>query len=349
MKEASLRSAALGFLILAIVAVIVGVDRAIAAWPAQVETATFQSPADGSEQKTLVYLPPGDEPVPLLVAFHTWSGDYMQEESAYAEWCITRGWAMLHPDLRGPANRPEAAGSDLAFADLQAALDLARSRRRIDPDRIYAVGVSGGGMMTLLAAARMPDVWAAASAWVPVTDLAAWHADSLARRKNYAADIERVCGGPPGCSAAVDAAYAARSVVERLTTARISFPLDINTGIHDGHTGSVPVSHAMRAFNAVAADAERIPEGAIEAMVRDRAVPLAFEFHGSDPLYDSHTVLLRRTSGARRLTVFRGGHEIVHEASLTWLEAQRKGAAANWQVPPHVPPILVRPSAASGR
>ncbi len=114
MKKAALRSAALGFLILAIVTVIVGVDRAIAAWPAQVETATFQSPADGSEQKTLVYLPPGDEPVPLLVGFHTWSGDFMQDESAYAEWCIARGWAMLHPDLRGPANRPEAAGSGSA-------------------------------------------------------------------------------------------------------------------------------------------------------------------------------------------------------------------------------------------
>lgn len=38
-----------------------------------------------------------------------------------------------------------------------------------------------------------------------------------------------------------------------------------------------------------------------------------------------------------------------HADSLAWLEAQRKGAAADWQVPPHVPPILFRPSAASGR
>lgn len=349
MKEAPLRSAAQGILLLAIFAVMIGAERAIAAWPAQVETATFESPADGSEQKTLVYLPPGDEPVPLLVAFHTWSGDYRQDGSAYAEWCIARGWATLHPDLRGPANRPEAAGSDLAFSDLEAALALAKTRRRIDPDRIYAVGVSGGGMMTLLAAARMPDVWAAASAWVPVTDLAAWHADSLARKNKYAADIERVCGGPPGESAAIDAAYAARSVVGRLPAARPHFPLDINTGIHDGHTGSVPVSHAIRAFNAVAAEADRVPEGAIEAMVRDRAVPPVLEFRGSDPLYDSHPVLLRRSSGTRRLTVFRGGHEIVHEAALTWLEAQRKGAAAAWQVPPHVPPILAKPAAASGR
>jgi dienelactone hydrolase len=89
---------------------------AAAAWPQEVQTVGFTSPADGSEQKTLLFVPPGDEPVPLLVAFHTWSNDYRQDESAYARWCIARGWAFLHPDVRGPANRPEAAGSELAMA-----------------------------------------------------------------------------------------------------------------------------------------------------------------------------------------------------------------------------------------
>ena len=328
---------------------VASVNRAEAKWPPQVETATFCSPADGSEQKTLVYLPPGDEPVPLLVAFHTWSGDYRQDESPYAEWCIARGWAMVHPDLRGPSNRPEAAGSDLAFADLRAVLDFVREKRSIDPGRIYAVGVSGGGMMTLLAAARMPEVWAAASAWVPVTDLTDWYADSVARGNKYVRDIERVCGGAPGASSEVDAAYATRSVVGRLGDVTPSFPLDINTGIHDGHTGSVPVSHAIRAFNAVAAEADRIPSEAIDAMVRDRTVPSGSKHDGRDPLFASRPVLLRRLSGDSRLTIFEGGHEIVHEAALTWLEAQRRGTPARWQVPPHSPPILARPAAVSGK
>jgi len=322
---------------------------ALAAWPAGVETAVFPSPADGSEQKTLLYTPPGDEPVPLLVAFHTWSGDYRQDESPYAEWCIARGWAFAHPDLRGPANRPQAAGSDLAFADLRGVLDLAKARRRIDPDRIYAIGVSGGGMMTLLAAARMPDVWAAASAWVPVTDLVAWHADSLARKNKYAREIELVCGGPPRASPEVDAAYASRSVIAWLSKTRIPFPLDINTGIHDGYTGSVPVSHAIRAFNAVAAEADQIPAAATETMVRERKVPPQFGAAAADPLYASKPVLLRRMSGTTRLTVFDGGHDIVHEAALTWLESQRRAAAVAWDVKPHSPPVLSRPASASGR
>jgi pimeloyl-ACP methyl ester carboxylesterase len=320
-----------------------------AAWPPEVETAVFVSPADGSSQKTLCYVPPGDEPVPLLVAFHTWSGDYHQDESPYAEWCIARGWAFVHPDVRGPANRPEAAGSDLACADLRGVLDVVKAKRAIDPERVYAIGVSGGGMMALLAAARMPEVWAAASAWVPVTDLAAWHADSIARKNKYAREIEQVCGGLPGASPDVDAAYASRSVIARLSQARPPFPLDINTGIHDGHTGSVPVSHAILAFNAVAADADRIPEAAIAAMVRDRKVPSGLGAAGVDPLYTSKPVLFRRTSGSARLTVFNGGHDIVHEAGLTWLEVQRRGTPAAWDVKPHIPPILQRPAAASGK
>jgi predicted esterase len=322
---------------------------AVADWPPQVRPAAFVSPADGSGQNTLFYAPPGDEPVPLLVAFHTWSGDYRQDESPYAEWCIDRGWAFLHPDLRGPANRPEAAGSDLALADLRGALDFAKAERAIDAERVYAIGVSGGGMMALLAAARMPEVWAAASAWVPVTDLAAWHTDSLVRQNKYAREIERVCGGPPGAGPKVEAAYASRSVVTLLAKAPPPFPLDINTGIHDGHTGSVPVSHAMLAFNAVAAEGDRVPAAAIEAMVRGRRVPGDLGVEPADPLYSSKPVLLRRRSGSTRLTVFDGGHEIVHEAGLTWLEAQRRGGTVVWDVKPHVPSVLERAAAESGK
>lgn len=324
-----------------------------AGWPADVQPATFQSPADGSEQKTLLFLPPGTEPVPLLVAFHTWSGDYQQDESPYAAWCIDRGWAFAHPNLRGPANRPEAAGSATAIADLRGLLEHVRGKRAIDPRRIYCIGVSGGGMMTLLAAAHLPEVWAGASAWVPVTDLAAWHAESLARRNKYAGDLERVCGGPPGASEEVDASYASRSAVTLLSQVfgmrPPPFPLDINSGIHDGHTGSVPVSHGLRAFNAVAPPADRVPEETIAAVVRDRAVPTALRFPGADPLYRTRPVLLRKTAGNTRITVFDGGHEILHEAGLTWLEGQIRGKPPVWEPTPHDPPILGRKAAASGR
>jgi hypothetical protein len=243
--------------LLSLVPAIAAINPVWAAWPPEAKTVSFTSPADGSEQKTLFYAPPGHDPVPLLVCFHTWSGDYSQNESPYAEWCVARGWAMLHPDLRGPAVHPAAAGSD--------------------------------------------------------------------------------------------AAYALRSVVGRLESFKPSFPLDINTGIHDGHIGSVPVSHAIRAFNAVAAESERIPVPVIEPLVKDRRVPAPLAFTGSDQLYATKPVLLRRQSGLARLTVFDGGHDILHEAALTWLEAQRKGAPGVWDPVPYEPPILAKPATAAGK
>ena len=45
--------------ILIAVAILVAAGPA-AAWPPEVETVTFPSPADSSPQKTLLYRPPGD-------------------------------------------------------------------------------------------------------------------------------------------------------------------------------------------------------------------------------------------------------------------------------------------------
>lgn len=44
-----------------------------------------------------------------------------------------------------------------------------------------------------------------------------------------------------------------------------------------------------------------------------------------------------------------GGHEILYEAGLTWLEAQRRGAATEWAVKPHAPPILTGAATSSGK
>jgi hypothetical protein len=73
--------------------------------------------------------------------------------------CIRNGWAFLQPDFHGPNNRPQALGSDLVMADIENV---------------------------------------AASAWVPITDLPAWHTQCLKNgQANYARDIEAACGGVP--------------------------------------------------------------------------------------------------------------------------------------------------------
>jgi dipeptidyl aminopeptidase/acylaminoacyl peptidase len=190
-----------------------------------------------------------DKAAPLLVALHTWSGSYNQKMSVpYAQWCIDRGWVFIHPDFRGPNKKPEATGSELVVKDIVSAVDYAKKSANVDPNRVYLVGASGGGYTALLMAGRAPDIWAGVSAWVPIADLRAWHFECKEAGRRYAGQIVKSCGGVPDANAGVDLEYKRRSPVTYLHNA-VNLPLDINAGITDGHTGSVPVSHSLRAFN----------------------------------------------------------------------------------------------------
>lgn len=296
-----------------------------AARAAELRQAEITSSLDQSVQPVRCFAPETPEsPIPLLVVLHTWSGDYRQTgfiEICLQE-CVRRGWALVHPQFRGPNVRPEAGGSDLAVQDVLDAVDWMGEQTRIDPRRVYLVGASGGGHMTLQMVGRHPDRWAAASAWVPISDLSAWHAESIARKQRYAADVEKLCGGAPGLSDEVDAEYRKRSPLTWLPNAR-GVPVDLEAGIHDGHTGSVPVSHSLNAFNVLAA-ANGKPElqfsdAEIQAIVRNRRVPAELAFAGQTPAVRTHQILLQRSAGPARVTLFEGGHEGDMAAAVDWL------------------------------
>src|SRR5690606_33900763 len=77
----------------------------------------IKSSIDGEMQKAMIYVPENkaDEAIPLLVVLHSWSNGYDQKavlEPCHKE-CEERGWAMVHPDFRGPNVRPEACASKL--------------------------------------------------------------------------------------------------------------------------------------------------------------------------------------------------------------------------------------------
>lgn len=316
---------------LALVAGWLARDPAVAAetppaprWPAAVREIWFPSGTDGTRQPALFFAPPGDEPRPLLVALHTWSSDYLRPTGApYAEGCIARGWAFLYPDFRGPNFRPEAAGSELAIQDLLSAVRFAQQETNIDASRIYLVGASGGGHMALLVAARAPDLWAGVSAWVPVTDLNAWYRECRQRNLAYADQIARIVGGDPLKDPAAARECERRSPLTHLAGAR-GVPIDLNAGIQDGHTGSVPISHTLLAFNRLADGRDRLDDGQIRAFAGEPRVPDGLAGAPDDPAYGLKRVLFRRESGMVRVTVFDGGHEIIHHAALAWLAAQQK-------------------------
>jgi len=310
--------------------------------PQGVTTVDITSSFDGSSQKSRWWAPEPARlvagtstdrtPVPLLVALHTWSGDYRQNDGLrYLTRAQQRGWAFVHPDFRGPNRSPSACASDAAVADVVDAVAYAKQHAAIDENRIYLVGVSGGGHMALMMAARHPRLWAGVSAWVPITDLAAWYREVTLLEVQHAHDLEKVFGAGPGTSPEIDAAYRQRSPLFALAQAA-GVPIDLNAGIHDGHTregrtGSVPVSHTLRAFNALArANAQSraaIPDEEIDTIVRTAQVPTSLRMTIADPDY-AKPVLLRRTAGAARVTLFDGSHEILHDAALAWLSRQRR-------------------------
>lgn len=281
---------------------------------------------------------------PLLVALHTWSTTYTQDyggEIVYSQWAMDHQWHFLHPHFRGQNWKSDACGSELAVQDIMDAVDAVKEKYAVDSNRIYLVGVSGGGHMATLLAGRHPEVWAGVSAWAPISDIQAWWSQREGfalsyhqlRNRKYANFIEQVVGGKlDGSNVAALESGRNRSPVTYLSQLQPGqVNLDINAGITDGRSGgSVPFTHAMYAYDAACTDASgKIGSQAIESFYSTQDPP-ADQEGVSDPLYDGRAVYFRRVCGSTRVTIFEGGHEIVHQAALNWLKLQRLGKEAQF-------------------
>lgn len=210
------------------------------------------SSVDGTAQPAVVGVPHGYEPttpVPLLVGLHTWSADYRQRVQPYGAEAARRGWLVILPNFRGPnttknPHPTQAGGSLLAQHDIVDAYRYMVENYAVDTDRVYLTGDSGGGHMTLLMAGKYPDLWAAAAAWVPVTDLREW----WEVQNGYAPHIEAVTGGRPGDSAEVEFEYLRRSPRTFMTNlAHVPVLL-----AHGDRDGTIPVEQTWRTFRALA-------------------------------------------------------------------------------------------------
>jgi len=302
-------------------------------FPEGVAEIRYTSSGDQSQQPALFWKPEGNKKIPLLVGLHTWSGTYKQSGGAtYANWCQKAGWAFIHPNFRGANWTPDALGSDLAVADIVSAVEYAKANAAIDETRIYCIGVSGGGHASLLMAGRHPEIWAGVSAWCGISDVAEWHRQcSGTKFEGYAKHIEKALGGPPDNDERKTSAKN-RSPVAWLKNAG-QVPLDINHGINDGRTGSVPFIQSIHAWNRVVEKEKLFSLTEVAEFYKIQAVPSSlseFKVIQDDPLYGTHQPILRRTANNTRLTIFNGGHQIVHEAALNWLAAQQKGESADW-------------------
>lgn len=280
------------------------------------------STADRSRQPSTLTVPPSTPAntsrYPLLVLLHTWSNNLEQRFPAVETGAASRGWLLLEPNFRGRDNRPQACGSSLAQQDILDAVDWVRRRLPVDSTRIYLLGFSGGGFMTMLMAARHPGPWAAASAWAGISDLAEWYVER--QHDDYYGPMLRAClGGRPTISASAAATARARSPVTYLTPA-LPVPLDLEAGRSDT---VVDFTHTLRAFQAIAPNAITSDEIAqLVAAGRGLATPAP-----SDTAADAvlgRRVFLRRSAGASRVTIFDGVHEMIAPPAMAWLAGHQK-------------------------
>lgn len=286
------------------------------------ETITFTSTYDHTEQPARLYRSPESGPQPLLVQLHTWSSDMNSfDPDDWVAVARAHGWHVVLPHFRGANKNPEACASPAARQDILDSVEAAKSLVDVDPERIYLCGVSGGGHMALVMAAHSPRSWTAVSAWVPISDLAAWHGETQAAGRNYWRDVEASVGGAPGTSADVDEQLRLRSPIHFMANA-VDVPLDINTGVHDGHDGSVPIHHSIDAFNVIAetVGVPGVSQSQINALSQER-VPA--EPPVVDPNYE-RPIHLRAVAGQARITVFEGGHDWLPPSACHWLAQHAK-------------------------
>lgn len=278
----------------------------------------IRSSVDGSLQPSYLSLPtPTAAPAPLMVMLHTWSFDAEQRDSTVEREARDRGWLLLAPNFRGPNNHPEACGSDVSQQDILDAVAWTRQHYQVDDRRIYLLGMSGGGYMTMLMAARHPDPWAAASAWVGISDFRDWYV--VHQADEYGAMVRSCFGGGPEISASTAAAFRARSPLTYLHE-HWPVPLDLAAGRFDS---TVAFSQTLRAFQAIAPGI--VSDEDIAALLgAGPGLPHpTIADTATDPLL-GRRLFLRRKAGASRVSIFDGGHEWLPSAAVAWLADHRK-------------------------
>ncbi|MGC4791779.1 PHB depolymerase family esterase [Micromonospora sp. DT178] len=128
-----------------------------------------------SNLRMYLYVPDSVAPRPgLLVAVHycTGTGPAMYANTQYAALADRYGYIVVYPsvtrssqcfDVSSPQALRRDGGSDPV--GIKSMVDHVRQRYAVDPDRIFATGISSGAMMTNVLLGLYPDVFSAGAAF----------------------------------------------------------------------------------------------------------------------------------------------------------------------------------------
>ncbi|MEY2868364.1 MAG: hypothetical protein RIR01_793 [Bacteroidota bacterium] len=295
-------------------------------WNEAFKKVEIKSSQDGNIQNAYLYATKSKTKKPLIISLHTWSGDYTQKDPLTNE-ILARDWNYIHPDFRGTNNKTDAMVSPKVIADLEDAIQYALKNTNTDPEDVHIVGVSGGGLATLSAYMNIKYPVKSFSAWAPISDLESWYWESIGRKQKYAADILKATSKDSVFNAE-EARLRSPLLQQFPKELRKNAKLYIYEGIHDGYTGSVPITHSINMYNRLVGelkygspklddimpkantDAKLVAEKEIISLVTKQYNP---SFDKKEKLFDRNIYLSREFENIQ-LTIFEGGHEQIPQA-----------------------------------
>lgn len=288
-------------------------------WPESCREVEITSMLDGKTQRALYIKSTGTQTMPLIISLHTWSGNFKQKDTL-AWTCYRKNYNYIHPDFRGPNNNPEACGSQYVIQDIEDAISFAIEQGNVDMDRIHVIGASGGGYATLLTYMNTKHPVKTFSAWVPISDLTRWYYESTGRGSKYANDIAQSIVKGAG-EANKRSPYHMKTPVDL----RRNSKLYIYAGIHDGYTGSVPITQSMQFYNKVVSEFDISETGALipEKDMLEMVTARHFIREDKGIIGDRQLHYERNYKDQVRIVIFEGGHEMLSDVALDHVEARR--------------------------
>jgi predicted peptidase len=292
-------------------------DSRESTWDSDFKLVDIQSTLDNSQQKAYFFKSKSAIPGPLVVSLHSWSGTYEQKDELAA---ISKAKDLnyIHPDFRGVNWTKDACCSDLAIQDIDDAIDYAIKNSKVDLSRIYVIGSSGGGYATLATFMKSKHTIRRFSAWVPISDLTAWYAQSKIMGTKYAENILDCTSSKDSLNLEIAIKKSPiywKTPVEKLNTTE----LQIFAGVYDGIQGSVPITHSINFYNKILKD-KLVNDSAL--FVSDSEKLNLLEFRkalGDLGSIADRKVFLKKQSGNIGLTIFEGNHEMLTEYAFNEL------------------------------
>lgn len=283
-------------------------------WKEPFKKVSIPSSIDGKIQQAYFYTPDSNKKTPLLVSLHSWAGDYTQIDPTLSKFAVNSGWHYIHPDFRGKNTHPEACGSPLSMSDIDDAISFSINNGNVDTENIFIVGGSGGAYAALCYYAVANHPINSYIAWSPITDLIAWHDQSVIRKSRYSKDL--IAG--TNSTGSLDVEEAEKRSPLYLKNPSTDSKLFLFSGYHDGYGDfPVPVSHSLNYFNKYTSDnngsqTDYVSKDEIIRLLSKEQLDISLEIGGKEVYYT-------KSFKNAQVTIFDGGHSHLEEHTIKLL------------------------------